>query len=63
MQLAVYWEAPMDNFVKRENIRHYRRMLEQTSNEDERRRILKLLADEEARSTIDAPHQPEEKRA
>lgn len=53
----------MDNFVKRENIRHYQRMLEQTSNEDERRRIVKLLADEEARNTIDAPHQPEEKRA
>jgi hypothetical protein len=55
----------MDNFVKRENIRHRhcQCMLEQTSNENERRRIIKLLTDEEGRNTIDAPHQPKEKRA
>jgi hypothetical protein len=48
----------MDQFVKRENIRHYRRMLEETRDEVERQKILKLLADEEARDSLDAPHRP-----
>jgi hypothetical protein len=46
----------MDQFVKRENIRHYRRILEDTKDETERQRILKLLADEVARDSQDAPH-------
>jgi len=50
--------SPMDKFVKRENIRHYRKMLEQATDEAERRRLSKLLADEEGRDSLDAPHRP-----
>jgi hypothetical protein len=49
----------MDMFVKRENIRHYRRLIEQTTDEVERQRLEKLLADEEARESIEAPRKPE----
>jgi hypothetical protein len=34
-------------FIRRENIKHYRRLLEQTTDEAQRQRILKLLAKEE----------------
>ena len=51
----------MDKFVKAENLRHYRRLLEQTTDENERRRLMKLLADEEARDTLQAPHEREQK--
>ena len=51
----------MDRFVKQENIRHYRRMLENTKDDAERQRIVKLLADEEARDSLDAPHRPADK--
>ena len=51
----------MDKFVKAENIRHYRRLLEQTTDESERRRLRKLLAEEEARDTLEAPHEREQK--
>jgi hypothetical protein len=50
----------MDKFVKRENIRHYRRLIEQTTDESERRRLEKLLTDEEARECLEAPHRPEQ---
>jgi hypothetical protein len=48
----------MDKFVKQENIRHYRRMLERATDEAERQRIMQLLADEEARDVVEAspPH-------
>ncbi len=36
----------MRTFIHRENIRHYIRLLEQTTVEDERIRISKLLAEE-----------------
>lgn len=51
----------MDRFVKQENIRHYRRMLENVTDEAERQRIMRLLADEEARDAIEAPHRIENK--
>jgi ribosomal protein L22 len=34
-------------FIRRENVKHYRQLLEQTTDEDERQRIMKLLAEEE----------------
>ena len=39
----------MDRFIRRENIKHYRALLEQTTDVAERERILKLLAEEEAK--------------
>ena len=38
----------MDRFIHDENIRHYRRVLERTTDPVERARILTLLAEEEA---------------
>jgi hypothetical protein len=40
----------MDRFIHDENLRHYRRLLERTTDPVERERILKLLAEEEART-------------
>ena len=40
----------MDRFIHDENLRHYRRLLERTSDPAERARILKLLAEEEAKA-------------
>jgi hypothetical protein len=37
----------MDRFVRRENVKHYRKMLSQAKNQAERERIKKLLAEEE----------------
>jgi len=37
----------MDRFVRRENIKHYRELLKTEKDEAERRRILKLLAEEQ----------------
>ena len=51
----------MDKYVKAENLRHYRRLLEQTTDENARRRHMKLLADEAARDTLQAPHEREQK--
>ena len=36
----------MERFVRRENIKHYRELLKTVKDEAERRKILKLLADE-----------------
>ena len=33
----------MERFVRRQNVEHYRRLLETTTDEGERQRILKLL--------------------
>jgi hypothetical protein len=37
----------MERFVRRENVRHYRKMLSQAKTKAERGRIKKLLAEEE----------------
>jgi hypothetical protein len=47
----------MRRFVHRENIKHYKQLLERTTDEAERRRILKLLAEEEAQLELDNPPQ------
>ena len=39
----------MERFVHRQNIERFRRLLAETVDEAERRRILKLLAEEEAK--------------
>ena len=39
----------MDRFICRENIERYRRLLAQTSDEEQRRQLMKLLAEEEAK--------------
>ena len=37
----------MERFVRRENIKHYRELLKTVKDEAERRRIQKLLAEEQ----------------
>jgi hypothetical protein len=49
----------MERFIHNENIRHYRKLLEQETNEDKRAVIRKLLAEEEAK---DIPASPNEWR-
>jgi hypothetical protein len=39
----------MENFVQRENVKLYRRLLAETTDEHRRQTLLKLLADEEAK--------------
>jgi hypothetical protein len=36
----------MDRFVRRQNVEHYRHLLQDVTDETERRRILDLLAEE-----------------
>jgi hypothetical protein len=49
----------MDRFIHDENMRHYRSLLERTSDPGERARILALLAEEEARmNSHTAPEPP-----
>ena len=36
----------MERFVRRENIKHYQELLKRVTDEAERQRILKLLAEE-----------------
>jgi hypothetical protein len=38
---------PLLRFIRRENVKHYRQLLEQTTNDAERQRIMRLLAEEE----------------
>jgi len=37
----------MERFIRRENVRHYRELLERVTDEAERRKILKLLKEEQ----------------
>jgi hypothetical protein len=43
------WARTVESFVIRENIERFRRMLEQTSDENARRQIMQLLKEEEAK--------------
>ncbi len=47
----------MDNFVTRENIKRYRRLAGESTDPAERSRIMKLLAEEESKLTLDACRQ------
>ena len=43
----------MDRFVSRENIKRYRHLASETTDAAERSKIMKLLADEEARFKLE----------
>jgi rubrerythrin len=47
----------MEKFVHRENVKLYRKLLAETTDEQKRQMLLKLLADEEAKHA-----QPPEKK-
>jgi len=48
---SVHREKAMQRFIHRENIKHYQKFLLRTTDEAERRRILTLLTEEEAKLT------------
>jgi hypothetical protein len=50
----------MERFVRRENIKHLREMLERTTDERQRRQLQKLL-DEELQKQKDAGDEPTQK--
>ena len=47
--------ATMEWFIHQQNLERYRRLLAQPTDEAERRQILKLLAEEEAKDRQPAP--------
>jgi len=49
---AAFWEAAMDRFLNEQNIERYRK-LRKTRNAAERRQIMKLLAEENAKFTAE----------
>jgi hypothetical protein len=51
----------MQRYVHEENILLYRKLLAETMNEEKRKIILRLLAEEEAKELL--PSSPEKKRA
>ena len=50
-------DVPMEKFIHRENLRHLREVLKQTTDAGKRRQILKLLAVEEEAETKADPLQ------
>jgi hypothetical protein len=51
----------MDRFVARENIKHFKERLETVTDDAERERLLKLLAEEEAKLKIAEQNHREQK--
>ena len=49
----------MEHFIRNENIRRYRKLLEEETSEEKRNTIRKLLAEEEAREI--PPKRPDDK--
>lgn len=47
----------MDDFISRENIKRFRRLASESTDAGERSRIMKLLAEEESKTTADASRQ------
>jgi hypothetical protein len=47
----------MERFVHHANIERFRKLLNETTDEAQRRRLLKLLAEEEAKDRPDEPTQ------
>ena len=47
----------MDRFVSRENIRRYRHLASESTDAAERTKIMKLLADEEAKFKLETERQ------
>jgi hypothetical protein len=52
----------MLRFVRRENVKNYRHLLEQTTDEAGRQRIMKLLAEEEKKQRDAEDKKPAAKR-
>ena len=52
----------MLRFIRRENVKHYRHLLEQTTDEAERQRIMRLLAEEEKKQRDADDKKPTTKR-
>ena len=52
----------MLRFVRRENVKNYRHLLEQTTDEAGRQRIMKLLAEEEKKQRDAEDKKPTTKR-
>ena len=52
----------MERFIHNQNIRHYRKLLEEECDEERRKIIRKLLAEEEAREISPKPPQPDESK-
>ena len=48
----------MEKFIHNQNLERYRKLLSETTDEEKRQQIAKLLAEEEAK---DGPRQPKEK--
>ena len=48
----------MDNFIHRENLKLYRKLLAETTDARKREVILKLLADEEAKDSRSPDNKP-----
>jgi len=59
---AVPGEEPIESFVRRENVKHLREMLERTTDEAQRRRLQKLL-DEEFQKQKNATDEPSKESA
>ena len=55
MHFIVHSDAPNGALHSHENIRLYRRLLEEEKNEDKRALIQKLLAEEKARDVLTTP--------
>jgi hypothetical protein len=53
----------MERFIHRQNIEHYEKLLQTVTDEAERKRILKLLAEEKQKTDLDGPPKSEERRA
>jgi len=49
----------MDRFIRRENVKHFRKLLETEKDETERQRLLRLLAEEQQKQK-DAGDEPAE---
>jgi hypothetical protein len=51
----------MERFIRNENIRRYRKLLEEETDEEKRNIIRKLLAEEEAREIPPKPNRNDDK--
>jgi hypothetical protein len=53
----------MENFVRRENVKHLREMLERATDETQRRRIQRLLDEEQRKQKEASDETPAKERA
>jgi len=62
LQWGDHGRKPMEEFVRRENVKHLREMLERSTDEIQRRKLQKLL-DEELQKQKNATDEPSKERA